>query len=133
MNKNTSSIKINLTQQDLQISIITSSIYSRLYDLMISVINGQYFGRLPAPAVLFLVKGANRNARNDVPIHEIVGLNHSIFNKYIAFFCESQACIITLIGSLNFITRDVGGSSSVFYKLQHCILLCHLDLHSEYK
>ena len=53
---------INVNSRKPQITSLTVKVSRLLCDLMISVINGQYFGRLPAPAVLFLVKGANRNA-----------------------------------------------------------------------
>jgi len=52
---------VNVDPRESQVTSLTVEVSSLLYDLMIDVINGQYFGRLPAPAVLFLVKGANRN------------------------------------------------------------------------
>lgn len=53
---------VNVDPRESQVTSFTVEVSSLLCNLMISIINGQYFGRLPAPAVLFLVKGANRNA-----------------------------------------------------------------------
>lgn len=60
---------VNVDPRELQVTSLTVDVSSLLCNLMISVINGQYFGCLPTPAILFLVKGANCNAKNNVSTH----------------------------------------------------------------
>ena len=57
---------------------------------IVSTMNRVNIHGLPAPTILFLIKGADSGQRNDVTVHQLMLFYQLFIDKYIMFHCESH-------------------------------------------